>query len=222
MRAFRPSLTLALIAALAAVATPVPAAAAGKTARSTKSHKTTAAKSTASQVVFETSLGKVVVRLFADKAPISAKNMLDYVDAGFYNGTVFHRVIPDFMIQGGGFTRDLQQKPVRDSIKNEADNNLSNVRGTVAMARTDAVDSATSQFFINTKDNTQLDHRSGSFGYAVVGEVVEGMDVVDAIRRVPTNCPSWTNDGACDPSLGGGMRDVPREPVLILKAYRRR
>jgi peptidyl-prolyl cis-trans isomerase A (cyclophilin A) len=187
-----------------------------------KGKKPTAKAPTDSQVIFETNKGKIVVRLFAEKAPISSKNMLAYVQAGYYNNTVFHRVIADFMIQGGGFNKDLTPKGDKEPIKNEADNGLSNSRGTVAMARTDAVDSATSQFFINVKDNTQLDHRPGSFGYAVVGEVIEGMDVVDAIRKVPTNCPSWTNDGPCDIQASKGMRDVPKDPVVILKAYKRK
>jgi peptidyl-prolyl cis-trans isomerase A (cyclophilin A) len=187
-----------------------------------KSHGSAAKSSAGTQIVFETNRGKFVVRLYDDKAPISSKNMIDYVQAGFYNNTIFHRVIPDFMIQGGGFTKDLVPKPGREPIKNEADNGLSNIRGTVAMARTDVVDSATSQFFINVKDNTQLDHRPGSFGYAVIGEVIEGMDVVDAIRKVPTLCPSWTSDGACDAKLTKNMCDVPKDAVVILKATKRK
>lgn len=187
-----------------------------------KSHSQATKTPTATEIVFETNRGKFTVRLYDDKAPISSKNMIEYVQGGYYNNTVFHRVIPDFMIQGGGFTKDLNPKAARDPIKNEADNGLSNIRGTVAMARTDVVDSATSQFFINVKDNTQLDHRAGSFGYAVVGEVIEGMDVVDAIRHVPTLCPSWTNDAPCDGKLTKNMRDVPRDAVVILKATKRR
>jgi cyclophilin family peptidyl-prolyl cis-trans isomerase len=187
-----------------------------------KPHGPVAKGHSGTQIVFETNRGKFVVRLYDDKAPISSKNMIEYVQAGFYNNTIFHRVIPDFMIQGGGFTREMAPKPGREPIKNEADNGLSNIRGTVAMARTDVVDSATSQFFINVKDNTQLDHRPGSFGYAVVGEVIEGMDVIDAIRKVPTLCPSWTGDGTCDAKLTHGMRDVPKDAVLILKATKRK
>jgi peptidyl-prolyl cis-trans isomerase A (cyclophilin A) len=186
-----------------------------KTGAKTHAAAAKEASKAASEVVFETNRGKFVVRLYDDKAPVSAKNMLEYVQAGYYNNTVFHRVIPDFMVQGGGFTKDLTPKPGREPIKNEADNGLSNIRGTVAMART-------SQFFINVKDNTQLDHRPGSFGYAVVGEVIEGMDVVDAIRRVPTLCPSWTSDGPCDGKLTKNMRDVPKDAVVILKATKRR
>ncbi len=209
-----------LAAILVLVATPQ-AFAKGKKASSKP--KSAATKTSAgTQIVFETNRGKFVVRLFDDKAPISSKNMIDYVQSGFYDGTVFHRVIPDFMIQGGGFTKDLAPKTGKDPIKNEADNGLSNIRGTVAMARTDVVDSATSQFFINVKDNTALDHRSGSYGYAVVGEVIEGMDVVDAIRKTPTLCPSWTTDGACDIKATHGMRDVPKDAVVIVKASKRK
>ena len=172
-------------------------------------------------VVFETNKGKFVVLLREDKAPISTANFLQYVDSGYYNGTVFHRVISDFMVQGGGFTKDLQKKPTHEPIKNEADNGLSNVRGTVAMARTNVVDSATSQFFINVKDNLQLDHSPANFGYAVVGEVVSGMSVVDAIRQVPVKCPSSGASGACTEQLPPGMRDVPQEPVVILKATKK-
>lgn len=171
------------------------------------------------QVVLETSKGKIVVRLFADKAPVSTANFLAYVDSGFYKDTIFHRVIADFMVQGGGYTKDLERKPTREPIKNEADNGLSNVRGTLAMARTDRVDSATSQFFINVKDNRQLDHSTANFGYAVFGEVVGGMNVVDAIRQVPTLCPSYANDGECTEPMS--MRDVPREPVVIHRASRK-
>lgn len=187
--------------------------------------KHTAAAATAKNktlVVFETTKGKFVVSLNTAKAPISSANMLAYVQAGYYNGTIFHRVIPDFMVQGGGFGKDLQRKPgTREAITNEADNGLSNLRGTVAMARTNVVDSATSQFFINVKDNRQLDHSPANFGYAVIGEVVSGMDVVDAIRTVPTRCPSTSGEADCTEPLPPGMRDVPRDAVVILKAYQK-
>lgn len=175
-------------------------------------------------VVFETSKGKIVVRLYADKAPLSAKNMLDYVNEGFYNGTIFHRVISGFVLQGGGFTADMKQKPTHAPIKNEAGNGLSNKRGTLSMARTMVVDSATSQFFVNVVDNKRLDHTSNDasgFGYAVFGEVIEGMDVVDAIRAVKTLC-STVEQSPCPASLPAGMRDVPAEPVTIVKAYVRK
>ncbi|WP_103102902.1 peptidylprolyl isomerase [Pseudomonas sp. LFM046] len=158
-------------------------------------------------VLLTTSAGEIEVELDADKAPVSVKNFLDYVDAGFYNGTVFHRVIPGFMIQGGGFDTAFSEKETRQPIKNEADNGLHNVRGTLAMARTQAVDSATSQFFINHKDNAFLDHGSRDFGYAVFGTVVRGMDVVDQIANVPTG-----NHGM--------FQNVPLKPVVILSAKR--
>jgi peptidyl-prolyl cis-trans isomerase A (cyclophilin A) len=176
------------------------------------------------QVIFETTKGKIVVKLDAEKAPISTKNMLDYVDAKFYDGTIFHRVIPGFMVQGGGFTKDLSEKSTKAPIKNEAGNGLSNKRGTLAMARTGVVDSATAQFFINVVDNNRLDHKSNNpneFGYAVFGEVVEGMDVVDAIVNTPRICPS-DRPGPCDAQLPPGMRDVPKDAVIITKAYRKK
>ena len=160
------------------------------------------------RVVLNTSLGEVEVEVLADQAPISAKNFLSYVDSGFYNGTQFHRVIPGFMIQGGGFDAQMQQKDTQAPIKNEADNGLHNVRGTLAMARTQARDSATSQFFINHKDNAFLDHGSRDFGYAVFGRVTRGMDVVDRIAQVPTG-------------NRGMHQNVPLEPVLIIDAKRR-
>ncbi len=160
------------------------------------------------QVLLETSKGKIVIALFPDKAPITVKNFLDYVTSGFYDGTIFHRVILDFMIQGGGFTERMEQKETKGPIKNEADNGLRNRRGTIAMARLPSPHSATSQFFINTVNNGSLDHRGKSperFGYAVFGEVIEGMEVVDEISKVRTG-------------MRNGMRDVPLEPVLIQKA----
>ena len=158
-------------------------------------------------VVLETSLGNITNELFQEKAPISVENFLTYVDDSFYSGTVFHRVIQTFMIQGGGMTADLTEKRTRAPIKNEASNGLSNERGTVAMARINVVDSATSQFFINTMDNSRrgLDHQGTdpqSYGYAVFGRVIEGMDVVDKIAAVPTG-------------TRGPHADVPVEPVVI-------
>ncbi len=157
------------------------------------------------RVLLETSLGEIEIELEAEKAPVSVKNFLAYVDSGFYNGTVFHRVIPGFMVQGGGFDAEMSQKKTEAPIRNEADNGLHNVRGTLAMARTQAVNSATSQFFINHKDNAFLDHGTRDFGYAVFGKVVRGMDVVDQIAHVPTHSR-------------GMMQNVPREPVLINSA----
>jgi len=158
-------------------------------------------------VLLTTSLGEIEIELEADKAPLSVANFLAYVDSGFYNGTVFHRVIPGFMVQGGGFTADMEQKDTQPPIKNEADNGLRNLRGTLAMARTQAVNSATSQFFINHKDNAFLDNGSRDFGYAVFAKVVKGMDVVDKIAGVPTG-------------NRGMFQNVPREPVLITSATR--
>lgn len=153
-------------------------------------------------VVLSTSMGDIKIELYQDKAPITVQNFLAYINEGFFNGTIFHRVIPNFMIQGGGFTQDMQQKPTKAPIKNEADNGLKNDVGTISMARTGVVDSATSQFFINHRDNEFLNHSSRDFGYAVFGKVVEGMDVVNKIAGVKTG------------SLGA-FQDVPIEPVVI-------
>jgi len=156
-------------------------------------------------VVLHTNMGDITIELNPDEAPISVQNFLQYVDDGFFDGTIFHRVIDGFMIQGGGFTEKMVQKPTRDPIKNEAKNGLKNVRGSLAMARTNVVDSATSQFFINLVDNDFLDHSPKNFGYAVFGKVVEGMDVVDAIARVPKG-------------RSGPHSDVPVEAVVIQSA----
>jgi cyclophilin family peptidyl-prolyl cis-trans isomerase len=156
-------------------------------------------------VVIDTSLGAFTLELDPAKAPITVQNFLTYVRSGFYDGTIFHRVIPGFMIQGGGLTPDLQEKPTRAPIKNEAANGLKNTRGTIAMARTSEVDSATSQFFINVADNANLDHTGDSpeaFGYAVFGTVTRGMDVVDKIVGVPT-------------TTSGQYENVPVTPVTI-------
>jgi peptidyl-prolyl cis-trans isomerase A (cyclophilin A) len=157
------------------------------------------------RVLLTTSLGEIELELEAEKAPISVENFIGYVESGFYDGTVFHRVIPGFMIQGGGFGEGLNQKATKAPIKNEADNGLHNVRGTVAMARTQNVNSATSQFFINHRDNDFLDHGSRDFGYAVFAKVVRGMDVVDQIAQVPTGNRSM-------------MQNVPLTPVKIITA----
>ncbi len=149
-------------------------------------------------VLIKTSKGDIKVELYKEKAPISVENFLSYVNDGYYNGTIFHRVIKNFMIQGGGFTADMKQKSPKDPIKNEAKNGLSNSKGTLAMARTAVVDSATSQFFINHADNKFLDHGTRDYGYAVFGKVIEGMDIVDKIAIVPT-----------------GHQDVPTETVTI-------
>jgi cyclophilin family peptidyl-prolyl cis-trans isomerase len=166
---------------------------------------TTPAK--APRVALETSKGTIVLELYPDKAPATVANFLEYARTGFFAGTIFHRVIPDFMIQGGGFTANMQQKPTRAPVKNESTNGVSNARGTVAMARTNDPHSATAQFFINLKDNTFLDQAGarGGFGYTVFGKVVSGMDVVDAIAGVATVSK-------------GGHENVPREAVTITKA----
>lgn len=155
-------------------------------------------------VTMETSLGNVKIELFEKEAPISVRNFLDYTKSGFYSDTIFHRVIANFMIQGGGFTSDLKQKPTKGPIINEADNGLKNLRGTIAMARTGIVDSATAQFFINVVNNDFLNQRDKTqqgFGYAVFGKVIEGMDVVDKIAAVKT--------------VTRGFPDVPEKQVVI-------
>jgi peptidyl-prolyl cis-trans isomerase B (cyclophilin B) len=157
-----------------------------------------------SRVVLETSKGRIVIELDPDKAPQTVNNFLDYVKAGHYDGTIFHRVIPGFMIQGGGFDSGMRQKSTRSPISNEADNGLLNSRGTIAMARTGDPHSASAQFFINVVDNTFLNFKSKTpqgWGYAVFGKVVEGMDVADSIAAVKTKA-----------------QDVPVEPVIIQKA----
>lgn len=162
----------------------------------------------ATVVVMETSMGNVEIELFADKAPVTVSNFLAYVDAGFYNGTVFHRVIPNFMIQGGGFDEALNQKPTKAPIKNEAANGLKNDRGTLSMARTSVVDSATTQFFMNVANNDFLNHGTRDYGYAVFAKVIAGMDVVDKIAAVKTG-------------HRGPMGDVPVQTVLIKSIKRK-
>jgi len=154
---------------------------------------------------FETSLGPITIELFDKDAPLSTQNFLDYVDSGHFDGTVFHRVIPGFVVQGGGMTEDMKQKSTRAPIKNEADNGVRNRRGTLSMARTNDPHSATSQFFINLVDNSNLDPGRGSAGYAVFGCVSEGMPVIDAMAKVKTG-------------NRGGHGDVPLEDVLIVTA----
>ena len=155
-----------------------------------------------------TSMGKIEIELDAEKAPITVKNFLSYVDSKFYDDTIFHRVINNFMIQGGGFTEDFKSKETAPPIKNEAANGLLNKRGTIAMARTGEVDSATSQFFVNVVDNTFLDHKVRDYGYCVFGKVISGMDVVDKIKVVKT-------------TRKGPYTDVPVETVFI-KSIRRK
>jgi peptidyl-prolyl cis-trans isomerase A (cyclophilin A) len=156
---------------------------------------------------FETTLGDFTAEFFEKEAPLSVANFLRYVDDGFFDGAIFHRIVPGFVIQGGGFTEDMTQKKTRPTVKNEADNGLKNSRGTLSMARTNDINSATSQFFVNLKDNDSLDHSRGNFGYAVFARVTEGMDVVDKIAAVETG-------------RRRGFDDVPVEPV-IMKTVRR-
>jgi len=155
-------------------------------------------------ITIKTNHGDIEVELFAEKAPVSCENFRQYARDGFFANTIFHRVIPNFMIQGGGMDENMVQEQTRDSIKNEADNGEANRRGTLAMARTGEIDSATAQFFINLSDNDFLNHGGRDFGYAVFGRVVEGMDVVDAIGAVAT-CTT------------GGHQDVPVDAVTILE-----
>ena len=160
-------------------------------------------------VVMKTSLGNIVMELYPARAPVGVKNFLEYVENGHYNGTVFHRVIPGFMVQGGGFDQNLNEKPTADPIENEADNGLRNRRGTVSYARTLDINSATSQFFVNLVDNYKLDYKNPTrrgYGYAVFGRVVRGMGVVDAIARVQTGTRKQ-------------MQDVPLRTILIENAY---
>lgn len=164
----------------------------------------------AHMVKFTTSAGDITLELFPDKAPVTVANFLRYVDDGYYKGTIFHRVIRNFMIQGGGFDAKMAKKPTHAPIRNEAANALKNARGTIAMARTSVPDSATAQFFINTVDNASLNFRDPSdngIGYCVFGRVTEGMDIVDAIQSMPTG-------------VRAGMRDVPVTDVVITDAVR--
>jgi peptidyl-prolyl cis-trans isomerase B (cyclophilin B) len=172
---------------------------AGNMARAQKSHPS---------VKLETSLGDIIVELYPEKAPVTVANFLQYVKSGFYDGTIFHRVIPTFMIQGGGFDANMNQKPTKGQIKNEADNGLTNDRYTIAMARTGDPNSASAQFFINVADNQPLNHTAKTmqgWGYAVFGKVVKGQEVVDKIKAVPTDTK-------------GMFQNVPVTPVVIIKA----
>ena len=158
------------------------------------------------KVLMKTSMGDIELELWTDKAPTSVQNFVDYVNDGYYNGLIFHRVIKNFMIQGGGFDAKMNRKETKAPIINEATNGLKNTRGTISYARTNVINSATSQFFINHKDNAFLDHKAETqegFGYAVFGKVTKGMDVVDAIAKVKTK------------RLPNGMADVPVEPVIM-------
>lgn len=172
--------------------------------------KDAAAQSAAGRpVIMETNLGELEIELFDAQAPITVANFRQYVRDGFYDGLIFHRVIPGFVIQGGGFEPGMEQRPNREPIKNEATNGLKNLRGSLSMARTGVVDSATSQFFINLKDNANLDHRGqapNTFGYAVFGRVSRGLEVIDAIAARPT-------------ASQGFFQDVPVDDIVIVRAY---
>lgn len=162
------------------------------------------------KVLMKTTKGDITIELYPDKAPVSVENFFAYVDEGFYDGTIFHRVIKNFMIQGGGYTAEIHKKATKSAIKNEASNGLKNLRGTIAMARTMVIDSATSQFFINHVDNPNLDHTEkteAGFGYCVFGKIIAGLDVVDSIASVQT-------------MTRRGMQDVPRETVEIISMKR--
>jgi len=151
---------------------------------------------------FETSLGDFTIEFFEKEAPLSVANFKSYIDEGYFDGTIFHRIVPGFVIQGGGFTEDMTQKKTKPPVKNEADNGLKNKRGTLSMARTNDINSATSQFFVNLKDNDFLDNSRGNFGYAVFAKVTDGMDVVDKIAAVATGRKK-------------GFDDVPVETVTM-------
>lgn len=169
--------------------------------------KVEAAAAASPKVLLKTSMGDITIELAADKAPKSTENFLAYVNSGFYDGTVFHRVIDNFMVQGGGFTKELQQKPTRAAIVNESKNGLGNVRGSIAMARTADPNSATAQFFVNVVDNPQLDYASDAQpGYCVFGKVIAGLDVIDKIKAVPTGPQNQFRS------------DVPTTPIVIEKA----
>ncbi len=167
------------------------------------------------RVIIKTTDGDIVIELYAEKSPVTVENFLQYVDAGYYNNTVFHRVISNFMIQGGGFSTEMKEKPTRDPIINESSNKLHNTRGTLAMARTSDPDSATAQFFINQRSNLRLDWTPGNEGYAVFGEVVEGMQVVDIIALTETGATS------VETSRGPAVfQDVPVTPIVLLSVSR--
>ena len=197
-----------LLPALLAVSVSACAAQKEPKAETAPAAQPTATTSSMPRVTLSTNMGDIVVELNPAKAPLSSANFIEYVQSGQYNGTIFHRVIDNFMIQGGGFDQNMQQKPTRAPIQNEANNGLKNTRGTIAMARTGDPHSASSQFFINVKDNAFLDHSSPTpqgWGYTVFGQVVEGMDVVDKIKVVQTGNM-------------GGHQNVPTQPIVINQA----
>lgn len=191
-------LTLGMFAAHAETAPGTQPAAAGTPAKS----------ETAPQVVFQTTLGDLKIALAPEKAPVTVENFLHYVDNGFYNGVIFHRVVPGFVVQGGGFDQEYQRKTTQAPIANESHNGLQNLRGTLSMARTGDPNSATAQFFINLRDNAQLDGRPGQPGYAVFGKLVEGLEVIDAMAEQPQG------------NHTGVFMDAPNTPIVIVRAYR--
>ena len=204
-----PALAFAQATAPAKPAAKAPAKATSAKPKADEKQAPVGDKTAASKVLIKTNLGDMTVELYPDKAPKTVENFLAYVNSGFYDGTIFHRVIDNFMIQGGGFTRDLRQKPTRPAIPNEAKNGLSNLRGTLAMARTGDPNSATAQFFINVVDNPRLDYTSdangATWGYCVFGKVTSGTDIIDKIKAVPTG------------AQGPFKSDVPTTPVVIEK-----
>ncbi|MBW1849737.1 MAG: peptidyl-prolyl cis-trans isomerase [Deltaproteobacteria bacterium] len=160
-------------------------------------------------VVLETNMGNIEIEFFDKEAPLGTANFLNYVDSGFYNGAIFHRVIPGFMLQGGGFDKNMNKKQTKPPVKNEANNGKKNLRGTLSYARTQNIHSATSQFFINLVDNAFLDYKNArQYGYAVFGKVIKGMNVIDAIGKVKTGRVNM-------------YEDVPKKPVIIIKASRK-
>jgi peptidyl-prolyl cis-trans isomerase A (cyclophilin A) len=177
----------------------------------TKKSQTAVASAKHPTVVMETTMGTIKIEVLTDKAPVTAKNFLDYVTSGFYDSTIFHRVIPNFVVQGGGYLENMAPKPTKPPIKNESKNGLKNLRGTLSMARYADPDSATSQFFINLKDNSTLDpeNSQGGWGYAVFAKVTEGMDVVDKIAAVKTGTKNV---------MGTAFGDVPLQPVIVKSA----
>ena len=158
---------------------------------------------------FETTLGDFTIELYEKDAPLSVANFLRYIGDEFFDGTIFHRIVPGFVIQGGGFTEDMTQKRTQPPVKNEADNGLKNKRGTLSMARTNDINSATSQFFVNLKDNDFLDHSRGNFGYAVFARITEGMDVIDKIAAVETGRRRGFDDVPVDPVIMKSVKRVP-------------
>ncbi len=191
-----------VILILMVIAIPVTLSASDKKEKGLQKSSSRGVSSMSPVVLISTDLGDIKIKLNKEKAPVTVDNFLAYAQEGFYDGVIFHRVIPNFMIQTGGFTEDMKQKPSKQPIKNEADNGLLNKKGSIAMARTSDINSATSQFFINLVDNTFLNHGQRDFGYAVFGEVVEGMDVVDKIAAVETG-------------KSGYHGDVPKKPIAM-------